>query len=195
MPNWKFTGRFGLYAGLLLSASCTHQPPADKAEQLPLGVPYVVESYGPDFRDHYTSWGHAGRGGAALREPTYQPVLGSKDVLDTRNGKLYPELQPQPKASHQPMVAVPPGLVAANCAENNGVAQTFALGTPAGGKFITTLANGKGTVNEYVQVRNKLCRGTERLTYDEWLILVNGTPKDLPVHLQAPSRPSTPQWK
>lgn len=191
MPNRQTLLFLAVAAGLLLSGGCSHTPPPPAETSLSQGVPFVVGSYAPDMRDHYTSWGHSGRGGAALREPAYQPVLSSQDALDTRYGKLYPDLQPRQEL--QAEVAIPPGMVASKCADRNSVAQAFAIGQQPSDQFITTLANPKGSVNEYIQVRNKLCKGTDRLTYNEWLILVNGTPKDLPIRLQAPYQSTPPR--
>lgn len=161
----------------------------DAADTQLTGTPFEVTEYAPDLREHHTSWGHAGRGGAALRKPTYQPVLGSPEVLETRAGKLYPELQPQ---AHQSgvSIAVPPSILAGTCAQAEaegagaGAAVTVMTPTSSDPERIYTLANSRGTVNDYIQVRNKLCKGAERLTYEEWEILVMGTPKDVPLTLQ-----------
>lgn len=150
------------------------------------GTPFEVTEFTPDLREHHTSWGHSGRGGAALRKPTYQPVLGSPDSLETRAGKLHPELQPKMPGSAV-SITVPPALVAGTCiqfAETDPGVEVFALGETVHGNHITTLANSKGSVDQYIQVRNKLCRGAQRLTYEEWEILVMGTPKDVPLKLQ-----------
>ena len=45
-------------------------------------------------------------------------------------------------------------------------------------------AEANAPVDEYLKVRKKLCAGSQRLSYEEWLILVSGTPKDIPLHLQ-----------
>lgn len=161
-------------------SGCASNPPA---EPQIVGEPFEVSQFEPDLRDHYTSWGHEGRGGAALRKPAYQPVLGSQDLLEARNGKLHPELQPRPSGS-QASVEVPPGLYASKCPDNSTIAKSFALNVPATSDRITTLANSKGTVDDYIRVRNKLCKGALRLTYEEWQILVEGTPKDVPQALQ-----------
>lgn len=150
------------------------------------GTPFEVSEYAPDLREHHTSWGHSGRGGAALRKPAYQPVLGSPDQLETPYGKLYPELQPDARPSGV-TISVPPALISGTCAqpasqEVDGV--SVMTPTSSETKSIYALANSRGTVNEYIQVRNKLCKGAERLTYEEWEILVMGTPKDVPLTLQ-----------
>lgn len=167
--------------GILLSGC------ASKAERPdPDAVPFEVTTFTPDQREHHTSWGHTGRGGAALRKPAYQPVLGSPDTLETRYGKLHPELQPRPAAA-QAAVQVPPAMYADKCAEPgaaNSAAQAFPLPSSQEAERITTLANSRGSVDDYIRVRDKLCKGAMRLTYEEWQILVEGTPKDLPLHLQ-----------
>lgn len=174
-----------LAVAAVLLAGCSGKSKAPEQAEF-TGTPFVVTEYTPDLREHHSSWGHSGRGGAALRKPTYQPVLGSPDMLETRSGKLHPELQPkQPETTVS--IAVPPGLVAGTCnqtSEAEAGVEVFALGEPVTGKTIVTLANNKGSVDQYIQVRNKLCRGAERLTYEEWEILVMGTPKDVPLKLQ-----------
>ena len=158
------------------------------------GIPFEVSTFTPDLREHHTSWGHSGRGGAALRKPAYQPVLGSPDTLETRYGKLHPDLQARPAGS-QASIEVPQAMYASKCAElgaNTGDVQVFPQNANQPGDQITTLANGKGSVDDYISVRNKLCRGAMRLSYQEWEILVEGTPKDLPLHLQHKPSPSKP---
>lgn len=173
----------GLAIGLAITAGC-----ANKQEASTLGTPFEVTSYEPDLRDYHTSWGHTGRGGAALRKPAYQPVLGSLDVLETPAGKLHPELQTRLKTNDS--VAVPSSMIQANCADSGNVAQAFALGQPAASERIVTLANAAGSVDDYIAVRNKLCKGAQRLSYEEWVILVEGTPKDVPLHLKPSLPPS-----
>ncbi|MNC53966.1 hypothetical protein D3C75_1034210 [compost metagenome] len=46
------------------------------------------------------------------------------------------------------------------------------------------IVSARRNVSNYLVVKQKLCRGQERLTYAEWETLVNGTPKDLPLYLQ-----------
>jgi hypothetical protein len=148
-----------------------------EAPPVPTGPKFAVSEYEPDIRDYHTSWGHQGRGGAALRKPAYQHTVSPQDQLDTRSGRLHPELQ---VASTVPvaMVAVPPSTYASNCQQaGNPVAYA------ASGYAVN--ASAREEVNDYIRVRNKLCQGQMRLTYDEWLTLVNGTPKDLPVAIQA----------
>ncbi|WP_137887466.1 hypothetical protein [Pseudomonas sp. 2FE] len=179
MQHLKAFLPLGLAVGLALVSGCASKP--EPVAPVIEGTDFNVTSYEPDMREHHTSWGHTGRGGAALRKPAYQPVLGSLETLETRGGKLHPELQPKQPV---PDVAVPASIVSANCADRNTVAQTFALGQQVSGERIVTLANSRASVDDYINVRNKLCKGAQRLTYEEWEILVSGTPKDVPLRLQ-----------
>lgn len=116
--------------------------------------------------------------------------MSPQDQLDTRSGRLHPELQ---VASTTPvaMVAVPPSTYASNC-QQAGRPATYTV------PGYSVNASAREQVNDYIRVRNKLCQGQSRLTYDEWLTLVNGTPKDLPVAIQVrppvhvPERPIQP---
>lgn len=174
---------FAVSAALLVGCASSNKSTAHTELT---GTPFEVSEYVPDLREHHTSWGHSGRGGAALRKPTYQPVLGSPDQLETPYGKLYPELQPDTRLSGV-TISVPPALVSGTCAQPapQGPDGVTVMPPPTSdAKSIYTLANSRGTVNEYIQVRNKLCKGAERLTYEEWEILVMGTPKDVPLTLQ-----------
>lgn len=183
MHHLKSLLPLGLAIGLALTAGCANKP-----EPPALGTAFEVSSYEPDMREYHTSWGHTGRGGAALRKPAYQPVLGSLDVLEITAGKLHPELQA--RFTTNDSVSVPSSVYQANCADSTNVAQTFALGQPAASERIVTLANAAGSVDEYITVRNKLCKGAQRLSYEEWVILVEGTPKDVPLHLKQSLSPS-----
>ncbi|KKS38812.1 MAG: hypothetical protein UV01_C0002G0120 [Parcubacteria group bacterium GW2011_GWA2_42_14] len=166
-------------------AGCSSKPTEpEKAEFT--GIELEFTEFAPDMREHHTSWGHEGRGGAALRKPTYQHVLSSEDQISTRYGKLYPELQPKQPTAAPATIAVPQGILASNCNSSES-AQVFAapistLSTTGGIALARAEAN--APVDEYLKVRKKLCAGSQRLSYEEWLILVNGTPKDIPLHLQ-----------
>lgn len=155
-----------------------------EAPPVPTGPKFAVSEYEPDLRDYHTSWGHQGRGGAALRKPAYQHTVSPHDQLDTRAGRLHPELQ---VASTAPlaMVAVPSFTYASNC-QHAGTPVAYA----ASGYAVN--ASAREEVNDYIRVRNKLCQGQSRLSYDEWLVLVNGTPKDLPMAIQAQPPARTP---
>ncbi|MDX1296706.1 MAG: hypothetical protein R3260_00485 [Pseudomonas sp.] len=186
MPFVRSLLPVALAAGVAVLTGCSSMDKAPAQPEL-TGTPFEVSAFAPDMRDHHTSWGHSGRGGAALRKPAYQPVLGSPDALETRYGKLHPELQYKAQ-DVTASISVPPSLVASTCPQAADEAKTpVTVMTPAEtaeSHSIYTLANSKGTVNDYIQVRNKLCKGAERLTYEEWEILVMGTPKDVPLRLQ-----------
>lgn len=140
--------------------------------------------YQDDTRSYHSSWGHSGRGGAAVRKPAYQHVLATTDRLDVPVGRLYPHLSVASTAFpegagvgyHEPSAAILESMATCNHlheSEGNRIIASAREKTPA-----------------YIRVRNKLCAGTERLTYEEWQILVNGTPKDIPSHLKIFPSPS-----
>lgn len=129
-----------------------------------------------DQRGYHSSWGHYGRGGAAVRKPAYIHVLGTTEKLDARSGRLYP---PQP--------ASPPDLGSTQAYPT--IPASLAGKTDCKPPGLSILASAREATDEYISVRNKLCAGAERLTYEEWQILVNGTPKDVPIELQ-PGQPT-----
>jgi len=171
-----------LAIGLATLAGCSTSGHEDKEPEY-TGVEFEYGNFTPDKREENVSWGHQGRGGAALRKPAYQYVLSTDDKLYTRYGKLHPELQPQAA----PTLGMPAGMLTSNC--NEPSAQTFPAPqhisyAPSTGGVALVRAEATAPVDEYLKVRKKLCAGSNRLTYEEWLILVNGTPKDIPLHLQ-----------
>lgn len=186
MPFMRSLLPAALAAGIVAMTGCSSK---DKGTDQPvlISTPFIVNEFAPDMREHHSSWGHSGRGGAALRKPAYQPVLGSPDALETRYGKLHPELQYKAQEVSA-LVSVPPALVAGTCAKAaaDDPSGVIVMTPPASQQAysVYTLANSRAGVNDYIQVRNKLCKGTERLTYEEWEILVMGTPKDIPLRLQ-----------
>ncbi|EQA9006058.1 RepB family plasmid replication initiator protein [Pseudomonas aeruginosa] len=116
--------------------------------------------------------------------PAYQHVLATTDRLDVPVGRLYPHLSVASTAFpegagvgyHEPSAAILESMATCNHlheSEGNRIIVSAREKTPA-----------------YIRVRNKLCAGTERLTYEEWQILVNGTPKDIPSHLKVFPSPS-----
>jgi len=179
---------------------------AGKGDSAPeyTGVEVSPTPYQIDSRIYSTSWGHSGRGGAALRKPTYQHVLGDISLLDTQTGRLYPSLQ----AAESSQTA----LTGMTGNEGSPDVQVYPLGDGQPTAFgqrgeigfsqisdkmqecatalehpddIRVLISARVQHTDYIRVRNKLCTGAERLTYNEWQILVNGTPKDLPMQIQA----------
>lgn len=151
-----------------------------KAPEPPKAPEFAVTEFEADSREYHTSWGHQGRGGAALRKPAYQHTLASNDQIDTRAGRLHPAVQP-PASQPAVMIVVPPTAYNTNCQQQKS-------SSPAQEGY-SVIASAREDVNDYIRVRNKLCQGQSRLTYEEWLTLLNGTPKDLPTSLQA--KPTT----
>lgn len=151
-----------------------------------------------EYRSYHSSWGHSGRGGAALRKPAYQHVLSTQDQLDTAAGRLYPP--PMPPAAVT-AIAAPPfvsQLPGNHSGDTSLSAPAAAIVFPLEGSTDNCQQNtgvrvlAREPVNEYIRVHNKLCAGVERLTYEEWQVLVNSTPKDVPSNLKtSPIKPAT----
>lgn len=135
--------------------------------------------YQPDMRGYHSSWGHTGRGGAAVRKPAYVHVLATPGVLEVPAGKLYPSVQSLDDLV-LPSIAQPEAVSVID-AEATAFAVEEARPCKADYRVI---ASAREMTDDYIQVRNKLCAGAERLTFEEWEILVNGTPKDIPAHLK-----------
>lgn len=141
-------------------------------------------------REWAVSWEQSQRGGAALRPASYEHVLGTDRLLQAQQGPLYPELAaPAGDVVSQYMTSGPTGVMTFPAPEGKS---SF---TPADQDECRAILQGgleehgaivsaRRNVDSYLAVKQKLCRGQQRLTYAEWEILVNGTPKDLPVHLQ-----------
>lgn len=165
----------GLAAAVLMAVGCAK----NGVEPELAGVEVTFTEYEPDLREHHTSWGHHGRGGAALRKPTYQHVLGSPDTLMGQSGPLKPpSAVTSPSVPQGYTVSIPSGAI------HSLVGMTGCDNT------VRILVSAREYTDEYIAVRNKLCAGAERLTYKEWEILVSGTPKDVPESLKAQSFPA-----
>jgi len=141
-------------------------------------------------REWANSWERTQRGGAALRPPSYEHVLGTDRLLQDRAGAMYPELQPKPvSVIDQYMQYGPTGVVTYGVNDSQP-----AIGRPDQDECKAILDGGieergaivsaRRNVSNYLTVKQKLCKGQQRLTYAEWETLVNGTPKDLPLNLQ-----------
>ncbi len=141
-------------------------------------------------REWASSWEQTQRGGAALRPPAYEHVLGTDRLLQDRSGPMYPALQPKPaNVIDQYMKYGPTGAVSYgandtqptfNRQDQDECQAILNSGLDEQGAIVSARRN----VSNYLVVKQKLCRGQERLTYAEWETLVNGTPKDLPLYLQ-----------
>lgn len=141
-------------------------------------------------REWASSWEKTQRGGAALRPPAYEHVLGTDKLLQDRAGPMYPELQPKPaNPIDQYLQYGPSGVVTYGVEDSsstiNRVNQDECQAILEGGVDEQgAIVSARRNVSSYLMVKQKLCRGQQRLTYSEWETLVNGTPKDLPLNLQ-----------
>lgn len=80
-----FTVKYQTFAiaialGLALSG-CSSKP---KKQEIIYVAPTTVEVPVRHWEEFRASWGHEGRGGAALRKPTYQHVMASEDAIVIR---------------------------------------------------------------------------------------------------------------
>ncbi|QUG93359.1 hypothetical protein GR140_31975 (plasmid) [Pseudomonas putida] len=126
--------------------------------------------------EFYSSWGHDGRGGAALRKPTYQHVMGSEDAIMTTQGKLSEWAQPK----------TPDGVVV--IALNQGMNQaiyTALDSAPAANSNQSRLTALNATDDEYQRAYRKFCSGGGMaMTEREWELVALGGPNGIPVNLR-----------
>lgn len=146
-----------------------------------LGTEVAPFHYQPDMRSYHSSWGHTGRGGAAVRKPAYVHVLATPAVLEVPAGKLYPSITSLDDLA-LPAITQPETASQAAAVRIDTVTP-FEEARPCNAGY-RVIASAREMTDDYIQVRNKLCAGAERLTFEEWEILVNGTPKDIPAHLK-----------
>lgn len=166
------------------TAGCSHEKPNPyEGYQGAVEVPVRLH------QDFYSSWGHNERGGAALRKPAYQHVMGSEEMVMTTLGN-YTELR-NAQGGGAPSVFT----TAVN--QGTGVAITKALNTPPPITGTTTastspsagtdkMASLKATQPEYETAYRKFCNGaTMTMTEREWEIVALGGPKNIPAQLRA----------
>lgn len=159
-------------------AGCSKDKPNPYAHEGADGQPvYVPTRVAQEF---YNSWGHTGRGGAALRKPAYQHVMGTEEVLMTTNGN-YADLRSgigEPSVVNQVM-------------NNGGNAVGVALAaTPAPittDGMTTSVSRGpiNATDDEYLRAYRKFCQGAGMtMTEREWEIVALGGPSRIPPALR-----------
>lgn len=154
-------------------AGCSSSKHHSDAEPVPTHVE-VPQRLAHEF---YASWGHDGRGGAALRKPTYQHVMGSEDVIMTTQGKLVE--WPQPKT--------PDGVVVT--ALNNGMNAAIFTAMDSAPNPATNnaakVAALKATDDEYERAYRKFCKGGGMaMTEREWELVALGGPNGIPASLR-----------
>lgn len=134
-----------------------------------------------DDRRYATSWSYSTRAGAAVQKAAYQHYLTTNDSIYSPHGRMYPQRTVEPTSNEYPVAVAFP---AADAPAIGGTTDIDTLTTLTECPGARILSSAREMTREYIAVRNKLCAGAQRLTYEEWLILVNGTPKDVPAHLQ-----------
>lgn len=159
------------------SAGCTSsKPQKNTAVETHALVPQRLA------HEFYASWGHDGRGGAALRKPTYQHVMGSDDVLMTTQGKLSD--WPQPKTPDGVVVtALNQGMNKAIFTALDSAPEPTTSETHRGN--ISRLAALNATDDEYQRAYRKFCSGGGvAMTEREWELVALGGPKGIPANLR-----------
>lgn len=164
-----------LATAVFLSACSTHENPYET--QSAATTTYVPVRLAHEF---YSSWGHDGRGGAALRKPAYQHVMGSEEMVMTTHGN-YADLRSGNGA--------PPGdsviVTALNGGMNSAIDKALSV---APERPITTTSIRpplQATEAEYLIAYRKFCKGAgSELTEREWELVARGGPKGIPPSLR-----------
>jgi hypothetical protein len=155
----------------LAACSNTHKHPYDQVTEG--ATAYVPVRIAHEF---YSSWGHDGRGGAALRKPAYQHVMASEDEVMTTQGN-YAELRAGQANNSVVVTALNHGM---NKAIDQALTFTPPPTTPA--PRVTAL---NASQDEYERAYRKLCRGAGmEMTEREWEIVALGGPKGVPASLR-----------
>ena len=133
----------------------------------------------PDRLAHefYASWGHDGRGGAALRKPTYQHVMGSEGEIMTTQGKLV----------EWPQAKTPDGVVVT--ALNHGMNAAIFTALDSAPDTSALNASRKAALSasddEYQRAYRKFCNGGGMaMTEREWELVALGGPNGVPTNLR-----------
>lgn len=155
----------------LAACSTSHKHPDDHAAEG--ATVYVPVRIAHEF---YNSWGHDGRGGAALRKPAYQHVMSSEDEVMTTQGN-YAELRSGQGNNSVVVTALNHGM-------NKAIDQALTL-TPAQSTPAPRVAALNASQEEYERAYRKLCRGAGmEMTEREWEIVALGGPKGIPASLR-----------
>lgn len=168
----------------LLSGCSSDKPKPDPAAGYRTPV-YVPERFGQEFE---VTWGFNGRGGAALRKPTYQHVIGTEDVVMTTRGPL----DEWNKSSPAPAGVV---VTALNGGMTSALDRALEI-TPNGKGDVTTawrrqqqLAALSASPAEIQAAYRKFCKGaTSEMSERDWEIVALGGPKGTPNNLRAGCR-------
>ena len=167
------TKAFTIAAAVLLTAcTSTHKHPYDQiTEDATAYVPVRVA------HEFYSSWGHDGRGGAALRKPAYEHVMGSEDDVMTTQGN-YAQLRSGQGTGNSVVVT------ALNHGMNKAIDQALTF-TPPDQKPAPRSYALNASKEEYERAYRKLCRGAGmEMTEREWEIVALGGPQGVPATLR-----------
>lgn len=165
-----------LTAAVLLAACSTKENPYQ--EETASSTTYVPVRLAHEF---YSSWGHDGRGGAALRKPSYQHVMGSEESIMTTHGS-YADLRAGNDTAAGESVVV--------TALNNGVGTAIdkALTVAPEKPVIYAQATPQplqADENDYLVAYRKFCKGAgSTMSEKEWELVARGGPKGIPPSLR-----------
>jgi hypothetical protein len=137
-------------------------------------------------QEFYSSWGHDGRGGAALRKPAYQHVMGDEEMVMTTKGN-YTELRSGKAQESVFNKALSQG---AGSAVSIGLAVTPVRNTAEGmttsaAPVATKSSIANASEEEYMRAYRKFCQGASmEMSEREWEIVALGGPKMIPASLR-----------
>jgi len=155
----------------IVAAGCSTKAAQDQTDSFV----YVPERLAHEF---YSSWGHEGRGGAALRKPAYQHVMGSEDQVMTVNGN-YKELRAQ-KA--QPASTADVIVTPLNGSQNAVIVSALSRAPDLQTAKSTSL---NATQDEYTRAYRKFCQGAAmEMSEREWEIVALGGPNGIPAAMR-----------
>lgn len=164
-----------LMTAAIAVAGCASKETQPETSQAADALIYVPERIAHEF---YSSWGHQGRGGAALRKPTYQHVMGSEDMVMTVNGN-YKELRtPSTMPSSTADVIVTP----LNGTQDAVIASALSRAPSVQEADSKSL---QASQDEYNRAYRKFCQGaTMEMSEREWEIVALGGPKGIPASMR-----------
>ncbi|WP_411961254.1 hypothetical protein ACK3BE_32500 (plasmid) [Pseudomonas mandelii] len=162
-----------LMIALLISIAvtgCSTKPKQEISYVAPTTVEVPVRHW-DEFR---ASWGHEGRGGAALRKPTYQHVLASEDAIVIR-----PVVQNE-ESDHGAVK-----IFALRGSPEDWQRSALAQGTPSAVPIQVKPSTVDMDSEQYLRAYRKFCKGaTSEMTEEEWSLVALGGPNHIPPSLR-----------
>lgn len=161
-------------------AGCTKDQPENPYAGYESAVHVPVRLH----QDFYSSWGHDGRGGAALRKPAYQHVMGSEDMVMTTHGN-YSDLRSGKGQGDSNLNKAMAGGVGSAITNALNSAPPIVVGTASDNFSSLQHPASYSNALEYEAAYRKFCGGaTMTMTEREWEIVALGGPKGIPAQLR-----------